>query len=129
VTFHDQTDEAFALLIRLGEKLLGRSQHRFAIGFHFDLGYGFDRHGDALFRIKILLRRHVERHQFQGKILANLHHGKHERAMSLHDASSAQAVHDERLVRPRFAIEPGHAAHQEQDDHHSQPNENPDRDH
>ena len=125
VAFHHQTDQAFALLIALGEELLGRGQNGLAIGLHLDLRHGFDRDCDALFGVEILLRRHVERHQFERQIAADLHHGQHQRAVSLHHPRPAQAVHDECLVRPRFAIEPGHSAHQKEDGHHCQPNKDP----
>ena len=114
MAFHHQPDQPFALLIALGEELLGSRQHRLPVGLHFDLRHRLHRHRDALFGVQILLRRHVERHQFQRQIPADLHHGKHQRAVSLHHARSAQAIHDECFVRPRFAIEPGHSAHQEQ---------------
>ena len=95
------------------------------IRLHLDLRDRFDRHRDALLGVEILLRRHVERHQFQRQLAADLHHGQHHRAVPLHHARPAQAVHDECFVRPRFAIEPGHSAHQEQNDHHSQPDKDP----
>ena len=71
------------------------------------------------------MRRDVERHQLQRQLAADLDHGKHQRAVAFHHPGSAESVDDERFVRAGFAIEPGHAAHQEQDDHDSQPNENP----
>jgi hypothetical protein len=102
--FHHQPDQPFALLVGFGQKLLGRRQYRLTIGLHLDLRHSLDRHCDALLCVQILLRRHVERHQLQRQIFANLHHRKHQCAVPLHHARPAQAVHDERLVRPRFAI-------------------------
>ena len=65
VAFHHETNQAFALLVGLGEELLGRGEHGLAIGFHFDLRHGFDRYCDALLGVEVLLRGHVERHQFE----------------------------------------------------------------
>ena len=65
VAFHHQPDQALALLRRLGQELLGRGQDRFRIRLHLDLRDRLDRHRHALLRVQILLRRDVERHQFE----------------------------------------------------------------
>ena len=65
VAFHHQADQAFALLGRLGEKLLGRGENRLGIGLHLDLRHGFHRDRDALAGVEVLLRRDVERHQLE----------------------------------------------------------------
>jgi hypothetical protein len=45
--------------------LLGRRQYRFSIRLDLNLRNRFDSHRDALLGVQILLRRHVERHQFE----------------------------------------------------------------
>ena len=42
VAFHDEADEAFALVGRFGEELLGRGEDGFLVGADFDLCDGFD---------------------------------------------------------------------------------------
>ena len=63
MAFHDEADEAFALVGRLGEELLGRGEDGLFIGADFDLGYGFDGDGYTLLGIEILLRGYVEAHE------------------------------------------------------------------
>ena len=65
VAFHHQADEAFALVGRLGEKLLGGGENRLGIGLHFDLRYGFDGDRDTLAGVQVLFRRDVKRHQLE----------------------------------------------------------------
>ena len=96
-----------------------------SVRLDLDLRHRFDRDRHALLGVEVLLRGHVERHQFQRKLAAVLDHGKYDRAVALHHARAAKSVHDQRFMRARFAIEPGHAAHQEQNDHDSQANEDP----
>ncbi len=124
MAFHHQPDQAFALLVSLGQELLGCRQDGLPVGLHFDLRDSLDSHRYALFGVQILLRRHVERHQFQRKVPANLHHRKHQRAMPLHNPRPAESIHDECFVGSSFAIEPGQHAGQEQNGHHSQPGDN-----
>ena len=90
MAFHHQADQAFALLVGLGEELLGRGSNRFVVGLHFDLRDGFDGHGDTLLGVEILLRRHVERHQFERQAAADLHHRKDDRAVALDDARATR---------------------------------------
>ena len=71
VAFHHQADQAFALLVGLGEELLGRGEDRFRIGLHLDLRDGLHGDGDALLGVEILLRRDVERHEFERKVLGS----------------------------------------------------------
>ena len=125
VSFHDQADQAFALLIGFGEELFGCGQDGFHVRLDLDLCHCFDRDRYALLGVEVLLRSHVERHQFERKLAADLDHGENQRAVAFHHAGSAESVDDERFMRAGFAIEPGHAAHQEQNDHHPQANENP----
>ena len=102
--FHHEADESFALLGALGQKLLGRGADGHRIRLHLELRHRF--HGDrnALVGIQALLRRHVKRHQFEGEILALLHHRKDDRAAALDDARAAEAVNDQGFVRTRFAV-------------------------
>ena len=65
MAFHHQPDQSFALLRRLGQKLFSRGLDRFRIGLDLDLRHRFDGDGDALSRVEILLRRHIERHQLK----------------------------------------------------------------
>ena len=104
VAFHHQADQAFALLIGLGQELLGRGEDRFFVGLHLDLSDGLDGDGDALLGVEILLRSDVERHQFERKILAVFDHRKDDRAVSLDHAGSAKAVNDQRFMWSRFAV-------------------------
>ena len=91
--------------------------NRLVVGFHLDLRDGFDRDGDALLGVEILLRGHVERHEFERQAAADLDHRKHDCAVSLNDARSAHAIDDQRLVGTRFAIKPGHGADEKQNHH------------
>ena len=116
MAFHHQADQAFALLIGLGQELLRRGQDGLHVRLHLDLRHGLDRDRDALLGVEILLRGHVERHQFERKLAADLDHGKHDRAVSFHDARAAKAVDDQRFVRTGFAIQPGQNTHDQKDD-------------
>jgi hypothetical protein len=107
VPFHHQPDQAFALLIGFGEELLGCGQNRFLVRLHLDLRDRFDRHGDALLRVEVLLRRHVKRHQFEREVAAVLDHRKDDRAVPLHHARAAKAVNDQRFMRARLAVKTG----------------------
>ena len=117
MAFHDQANQALPLIICLGQELFGGGENRFGVRFHLDLRHGFHRDCNTLFRVQILLRSHVEGHQFERKLAADLHHRQHHRSVTLYDAGSAQAINDQRLVRSRFAIDPCHPADQEQNDH------------
>ncbi len=118
-------DQAFALLIGLGEELFRRGQDGLHVRLDLDLSDRLDRDGHTLLGIEILLRSDVERHQFERQLAADLDHGKHQRAVSFHDPRAAQSVDDQGLMGAGFAVQPGHPAHQEQDHHDSQANENP----
>ena len=120
VAFHHQADQAFALLIGFGEELLGGGEDRFRVGLHLDLRDGFDGDGDALLGVEILLRRDVERHEFEREVAAVFDHRKDDRAVSLDHARAAKAVNDQRFMRSRFAVQAGQHAHQEQDDQYHQ---------
>ena len=65
MAFHDEADEAFALVGRLGEKLLGRGEDGFLVGADFDLRDGFDGDGYALLGVEVLLGGDVEAHQLE----------------------------------------------------------------
>ena len=125
MAFHHQADQAFALLIGLGEELLGGGQDGLHVRLHLDLRHRFDGDRDALLGVEILLRRHVERHQLQRKLAADLDHREYQRSVALDHAGSAKSVDDQRFMRAGLAIEPGHAAHEKQNGHHAQANENP----
>ena len=115
VAFHHQPDQAFALLVGLGQELLRRGEDRLDVRLHLDLRDGFDGHRDALLGVEILLRRHVERHQFERKFAADLHHRPYDGAVAFDHPRSADAVNDERLMRACLAIEPGQKTEQEHD--------------
>ena len=104
MAFHHQADQAFALLIGFGEELFGRGEDGFLVGLHLDLSDGLDGDGDALLGVEILLRGHVERHEFERKALAVFDHRKDDRAVSLDDAGSAKAVNNQRFIWSRFAV-------------------------
>ena len=104
MAFHDQADQAFALLIAFGEELLGRGKNRLFVGLYLDLRHGFDGDGYALFGVQILLRSHVERHEFERKVFAVLDHRKNDGAVSLNHAGSTKAIDDQRFMGSRFAI-------------------------
>ena len=112
VAFHHQADQSFALLRRLGEKLLGGGQDRLGIGLHLDLRHRFDRYRDALSCVEVLLRRDVERHQLQREQLAVLHHREDHGAAPLDDAGAAKTIHHQSLMRPGLAVQPGEHRHQ-----------------
>ena len=101
VAFHHQADQAFALLRRLGQELLGRGLDRLGIGLDLDLRDRFDRDRDALLGVEVLLRRDVERHQLERQLAAGLHHREDDRAVAFDDAGAAEAVDDQRFVRAR----------------------------
>src|SRR5579875_3402824 len=103
MALHHQANESFTLRRRLGEELFSSSQNGFLIRTYFDLRYCFHRYGHALFCIKVLLRRDIERHELQRKLAAAFHHRKDDRAMALNDPWSTKAVDDEGLIGARFA--------------------------
>ena len=107
VAFHHQPDQRFAFLLGLGQELLRRGLNGFRVRFDFDLGHGFHRDGHALFGVEVLLRGHIERHQFQRKLPAAFHHGKNHGAVPLDDPGPAESVNHQRLMRAGFAIKPG----------------------
>ena len=126
MSFHHQADQAFPLLVGLGEELFRRGQNGLHVRLDLDLRYRLDRDRHALLGVEVLLWGHVERHQFQRKLAAYLDHGEHQSAVALHYSGPAQSVDDQGFMGAGLAIKPGHAAHQKQNDHDSQANENPD---
>jgi len=114
VAFHDQADEAFALLRRLGQELLGAGEDRLLVALHLDLRDRLDGHGHALLRVEVLLRRDVERHQLEREGLEAVNHREDDRAAALDDARAADAVDDERLVRADFAVHLGDESEEHQ---------------
>ena len=65
MAFHHEADEAFALVGRFSEELLGRGEDGLLIGADLNLGNGFDSNRDALLGVEVLLWGDVEAHQFQ----------------------------------------------------------------
>ena len=126
VAFHDEADQAFALVGSLGEKLLGRGQDGFHVRFHFDLRDRFNGNGDALLGVEVLLRGYVERHEFEREFPTDLHHREDDGAMAFDDARSAEAVDDQSLMRAGFAIQARQHAHREHDGEQRQANDDPD---
>ena len=118
VAFHDQADEALALLGRLGEELLGGGEDGLGVGLHLDLRHRFHRDRHALAGVEILLGRDVERHQFQRQSSAVLHHRKDHRAAAFDHARAAESVNDDGFMRPGFAEQLGEQGHQEEDRQH-----------
>ncbi len=121
VSFHHQPDQRFPVLRRLGEELLGRGQDRFRIGLHLDLRHCLHGDGNALLGVQVLLRSNIEGHQLQRQLTAVFHHGKDDRAVSLYDPRAAKSVHDQGLVRPGLAIEPGKDGGHEHDRRYRRP--------
>src|SRR5881409_518376 len=68
VAFHHQPDQAFTLVRRLREELLRGGLDRHRIGLDLDLRDRFDGDRHALFRVEVLHRRNVERHQLQRQL-------------------------------------------------------------
>src|SRR6266576_3691905 len=126
MAFHHQSDQSLALLICLGQELLRRGQDRLDVGLDLDLRHGLDCYRLSLLGVEILLRSHVERHQFQRKLPANLHHGPYDGPVTFHDTRAAEAVNDERFMRTGLAIESRESAHQEQNSQDAQPDDDPD---
>ena len=126
VPFHHQPDQPFALVGRLGQELLGRRLDRLRIGLHLDLRDRFDGHRHALLRVEVLHRRHVERHQLQRQLPARFDHREDHRAVALDHARAAEAVDDERLVRPGLAIERGQNAREQDHGERHQPHRDAD---
>ena len=60
MSFHHQANQSLALLISLGQKLLGCGQNGFGIRLHFDLRHRLDGDRDTLLGVEILLWRHIE---------------------------------------------------------------------
>ena len=92
------------------EELLGRGQNRGLIAAHLDLRHSFNGHRHALLGVEILLRSHVEAHQFEAQLAAVLHHGKDHRAVALDDPRAAKSIDNQCLVGPGLAIHPGQQA-------------------
>ncbi len=86
VAFHDEADEAFALIGGLGEELLGGGEDRLLVGADFDLRDGFDRDGDALAGVEVLLRCDVEAHEFKRELAGVLDDWEDDGAVPLDDA-------------------------------------------
>jgi hypothetical protein len=116
VALHDQADQPLALGRLLAQELLGRGLDALRVRLDLDLGDRLDRDRDALAGVQVLGRRDVERHQLERQLLGALDHRQHDRAGPPHDPSAAEAVDDQRLVRPDLAVKPGHDREQEEDD-------------
>src|SRR5262252_1320237 len=125
VTLHHQADETLTLFRALGEELFGRRANRNGVGLYLQLCNGLDRDRYALVGVQTLLGRHVERHQFEGELLALLHHRKDDRAPTLDDAGVAEAVDDQGFVRTHLAIHARDHGADGQDREHRQPGDNP----
>ena len=108
VAFHDEADEAFALVGGFGEELLGRGEDGFFVGADFDLRDGFDGDGYALLGVEVLLRGDVEAHEFERELAGVFDDGKDDGAAALDDAWAAEAVDDDGFVRAGFAEHLGH---------------------
>src|SRR5712664_2174268 len=121
MAFHHQADQGLTLFWPLGKELLGGCEDGLLVVLHFDLRYGFNRHGDALFCIQTLLRGDVQRHQLQRKIPAGLHHRKNQSPFSAVDLRPSHAVSDQSFIRPDFSIHLGDHDH----DHQKSKNEKP----
>ncbi len=109
VAFHDEADEAFALVGRFGEELLGRGEDGFLVGADLDLRDGFDGDGDALLGVEVLLRGDVEAHELERELAGVFDDGKDDGAAAFDDARAAEAVDDDGFVRAGFAK---HLAHE-----------------
>ncbi len=55
MAFHDEANEAFALVGRFGEELLGSGKDGFFVGADFDLGDSFNGDRDTLLGVEVLL--------------------------------------------------------------------------
>ena len=96
------------------------------IGADLDLRDGFDRDGDALLGVEVLLRRDVEGHQLERELLAALDHGEDDRARSLDDARAAKAIDDDGLVGSSLAKHLRNAGHDDEKNDNSQSDEDSD---
>jgi hypothetical protein len=92
MAFHHEPDEPFTLIGRLGQELLRRRLNRDRIRLHLDLRHRFHGHGDALLRVQVLHRRHVERHELQRQLAARFDHRDDHRAVALHHAGASEAA-------------------------------------
>ena len=108
MAFHDEADEAFALVGRFGEELFGCGEDGLLVGADFDLGDGFDSYGDALLGVEILLRGDVEAHEFERELAGVFDDGEDDGAAALDDARAAKAIDDDGFVRAGFAKHLGH---------------------
>ena len=108
VAFHDEADEAFALVRGFGEELLGRGEDGLFVGADFDLCDGFDGYGYALFGVEVLLRGYVEAHELERELAGVFEHGEDDGGSALDDAGAADAVDDDGFVGAGFAKGPGH---------------------
>ena len=115
MAFHHQADQAFALLRRLGQKLLRGGQDRFRIGLHFDLRHRFHRDRHALPRVQILLAARRRKTSAPAKAARVFHHREDHRTAALDDARAAKPINDDGLVRPRLAEQLGEHHHQKHD--------------
>ena len=94
MAFHHEANQALALVWFLAQELFRSGEDRFLVGFDLDLRHRFHGDGDALLRVQVLLRRHVEGHQLERQIPAGLHHRKNEGASSAVDLRASHAVSD-----------------------------------
>jgi len=107
MAFHHKADEAFALVGRLRQKLLGGGKDRLVIRAHLDLRDCLDRHGHALLGVEILLRRDVKAHQLQRELAIGFNDGEYDRAATLDDARVTKSIDDNCLVRSCLAKHSG----------------------
>ena len=108
MAFHDEADEAFALVGGLGEELLGGGEDGLFVGADFDLRDGFDGDGYALLGVEVLLRGYVEAHELERELAGVFDDGEDDGAAALDDARAAEAVDDDGFVRAGFAEHLGH---------------------
>jgi hypothetical protein len=108
MAFHDEADEAFALIGRFGKKLLGCGEDGLFVGTDFDLGYGFDGYGYALLGVEVLLRCDVEAHELERELTGVFDDREDDGATAFDDARAAETVDDDGFVGSRFAEHLGH---------------------
>ena len=118
MAFHNQPDQAFALLVGLRQELLGCGQDGFHIRLDLDLSDCFHSDCDSLLGVEVLLRSYVERHELQRKGAVVFDHRENDGAMALHDPSTTESIDDQRLMRPRFADKACDYAHQKHEGEH-----------
>ena len=124
MAFHDEADEAFALVGRFGEELFGRSEDGLLVGADLDLRDGFNGYSDALLGVEILLRGDIEAHEFERELAGVFNDGKDDGAATLDNARAAKTVDDDGLVRAGFAKHLPHKNYQGESGEDEQANNN-----